>query len=116
MAQSSTVAVAIASGASLSGSLAVEGKDVVAVMMPAAWDAANLTFQGSHDNVTFQNVYDDAGTELVVTAAAARYITLGTAIKLLRGVRFLKVRSGTAGTPVNVTANRAFFLITGERF
>jgi hypothetical protein len=46
-----------------------------AIDMPADWDAANLTFQASYNTGgTFDDLYDQYGTETSVTAAADRYI------------------------------------------
>jgi hypothetical protein len=104
----------IAAGASLSGAWMVGNRVPVRIEMPAAWDAANLTFQTSHDGVTFQNKYDGmgAGAEFTVGAAAARNIDLNPADWI--GVRWLKIRSGTAGTPVTQSAARDIYLITQE--
>lgn len=110
--KSGRVPVTIANGVALSSIAAIEGADIVGVEMPAAWDAAPLTFQASGDNTTFKDVFDDSGTELSIAAAASRYVSLVTAIKQLRGVRFLKVRSGPTGAPVNQTAARQLWLIT----
>lgn len=80
--------------------------------MPADWTAANLTFQGSHDNATFQNLYDDGGTEINVTAADDRNISVSAEISLaISAFRWLKVRSGTAGTAVNQGAARTITLV-----
>ncbi len=105
----SVKSVTIASGASLSGAVACEGLRLAAVVMPAAWTAANLTFQGSVDGTRFVNVHDDAGVEVTVTAAADRYIPVNPAD--WEGVQRLKVRSGTSGTPVNQAAGRIIQLV-----
>jgi hypothetical protein len=101
--------VVIGSGQALSGEADLEGRVLVGVVIPAAWSAANLTFQGAAaPGGTFQDVYDDAGTEYVVTAAASRHI----AVQVLEALQYVKVRSGTAGTPVNQVAERTVTLIT----
>jgi hypothetical protein len=103
--------VTIASGASLSDEVNLDGLELEAVHMPAAWDAADLTFQAATvKGGAYQNVHDDAGTEIAVTAAAARAIPIGTRTKRLRGLHFIKVRSGTAALPVNQTAAREIVL------
>ena len=76
--------------------------------MPATWTAANLTFQASWDGVTFNNLYDAAGSEYVVTAAASRAIIIP--LVDLFGARFLKIRSGLAGAAVNQAAARTLKL------
>ncbi len=114
--------VTIANGTSLSDEADLTGFQVVAIQMPAAWDAANLTFQArpgkkfatttEKPEETLQNVYDDAGTEVSVTAAASRYIAVtGTKLDALLACGALKVRSGTSGVPVNQTANRVLTLV-----
>lgn len=94
----------IANGASLSEAIAMYGYVPTAIQMPAAWDAADLTFQGSVDGVAYNDIYDQDETELTVQAAASRLIIL-TPANFFSGVN-LKVRSGTTGTPVNQSAAR----------
>lgn len=102
----------IANAASLSGEIDLEGFRLAAIEMPAAWTAANLTFQAaSASGGTFQNVFDDAGTEITVTAAAARMIGLDAVLPELAALRFLKIRSGTSGVPVNQGAERILTLV-----
>lgn len=116
--------VKITSGQSLSNVLDVSSHRIVAIDMPSGWDSANLTFQASAEvsdtsavpAATYDNVYDGTGTELAVTAAASRYVVLTTAQKdALRGVRSLKIRSGTAATPVTQTADRELILVVEVR-
>lgn len=98
-AQNRNIVIAtIAQDANLSDAVYLEGEVLVSVRMPAVWDAANLTFQVSMDNVTYLNAYSQAGAEHVVTAAAALHIWVDPAA--FAGYRWLKVRSGTSGTPV----------------
>jgi hypothetical protein len=108
-----TLTLTIANGASLSDEADLEGRSLVGIYMPSAWTAANLTFQVAHTSGgTFQDAYDDAGSEVTVTAAASRYIGLTSADALcLSAARFLKVRSGTTGTPVNQAAERSIVLV-----
>lgn len=102
--------VTIANGASLSGATQdLAGKTVRGLVMPATWTAANLTFQGSHDNSTFNNLYEEDGTEVTITADAARFIQLPSTF--FQAVRFLKVRSGTAASAVNQGGSRIITLL-----
>lgn len=100
----------ILSGASLSGAIDLGPNRAFAIVMPASWTTANLTFQGSADGITYNNLYDDTGTEVSVTAAASQYIVVSSPAKLL-GVRWIKVRSGTSGTPVNQGADRVVKIV-----
>jgi hypothetical protein len=108
-----TVTVTIAIDASLSDEADLEGYTLVGIHMPAAWTAAGLSFQvATISGGTFCDAYDDAGTEVTVSAAASRYIGLTSADALcLSAARFLKVRSGTTGTPVNQAAARTITLV-----
>ena len=88
------------------------------IHMPDTWTTANITFQGApsqgastgstDEPDTFNDMYDASGTEVTVTAAASRYINLDPAS--YAGARFLKIRSGTTGTPVNQAAARTVVL------
>ena len=77
---------------------------------PPTWTAADLTFQFSADNVTYQNAYDAAGTELTVVGTAAANIPVDPLY--FRCAPFLKVRSGTAGTAVAQAAARSIGLVS----
>lgn len=105
----------IASGQSLSGvvPLAISGETLIGIQMPSAWTTADLTFQGAYDDdATFVDLYNVAGVEVNVKAAASRYIPVDPAD--FRGVLFLKIRSGTSASPVNQAADRELILITAR--
>jgi hypothetical protein len=104
--------VVIANGTSLSAAIDVDDQRPARIQMPGTWDAANLTFQTSIDNVTFANLYDSFGNEYTVQAAASREILLPFVDFV--GIRYLKVRSGTSGTPVSQTADRTLLLGTAS--
>jgi hypothetical protein len=103
-----TTTVTIANSASLSGAVDLKGRKLVAIIMPDAWTAASMTFQGSIDGTNFFNVYDGA-TERALTVAANYYSAL--AIGDWVGFRYIKIRSGTAGTPVNQGGARVITLV-----
>lgn len=111
--------VTIANGASVTstggpvgdGVIDLRKKSLVGIQMPAAWTAANLTFSASMDGgVTFNDLYDDSGTERTVTAAAGRSITLDP-MRFL-GCTHLKIRSGTSAAAVNQGAARTILYST----
>ena len=104
-----TQTVTIANGASLSDAADIEAKTLIAIDMPASWTTANLTLQASIDNSTWDNVFDSLGTEVTISAAASRFILLNPADFV--SVRYLKVRSGTSGTPVNQGGARTITLV-----
>ncbi len=91
------------------------GHNLVAIEMPEAWAGTTITFQskaemkewdtaavGLPNPEDLDNVYDDAGTEVAITVAANRIVVIGTVTKAAIGaLRYLRIRSGTSGTPVN---------------
>lgn len=103
----------IASGQSLSNEVDLEGFSVVAIEMPGAWTAAGLSFQAaSLRGGTHKDLYDDAGAEVQVSAGASRVVAVtGADADALAPLRFIKIRSGTAATPVNQAAERSLRLI-----
>ena len=104
-----TADAVIANGASLSGAVTMTGGRLARITMPAAWTAASLTFQASSDGATYGDLYDKDGVEYTVSAAASREIIIPLVDFL--GVAYLKVRSGTSGTPVNQGAARTLKLV-----
>ncbi len=83
-----------------------------AIDMPDDWSAADLTFQvSSEPGGTFNNLYDSAGSEKSIKVDKDCYVVLGD-LEFWRGVRYLKVRSGTATTPVQQGAARTLYLVT----
>jgi hypothetical protein len=106
----------IASGQQLSGEIDTSGESVAAIIMPSAWTAAVITFQGAHALVAnggvYADVYDDNGNELQIQAAASRAIGIDAASRILSGYRFLKVRSGTSASGVTQTPARTLQLLT----
>lgn len=102
--------IIIPSGQSLSPAISLIDNKLVGITMPAAWDTANLTFQGaSLEDATYKDVYEKDGTELNYSAAASRYIVVKPSD--FAGISFFKIRSGTTGTAVNQTAARTIRLI-----
>ena len=102
--------VTFASGAVLSDESNLSFCTLAGVIMPAAWNTANLTFQGGQVSGSLSNLYDEYGTEVNVTAAASRYIAVSP--EAFVGVTYLKLRSGTVGATVAQTAARIVTLVT----
>ena len=106
--------ITIAASASTSASMGIitrRGQNCipVGIQMPAAWDAANLTFLAAASSSTPAALYDQFGTEVTATAAASRYIALDPA--QFFGIRVLQIRSGTAASAVNQTALRTLRVV-----
>lgn len=94
------VTATIGVGASLSGAVGTGGLDLQAIIVPSGWDAADITFQASHDGTNYYDCYiASADTEVTVQASASRYITIPAGT--INGASWLKVRSGTTGSAVN---------------
>lgn len=102
--------VTIANGASLSGALNIDQRNLFALLMPTSWTSAAMTFQGSYDGTNYFDLYDETGTEISFTVAASRYVLISSPIKFL-GLKKLKVRSGTSGSAVNQGADRVIGVI-----
>ncbi len=113
-AQIATITATIASGASLSDAADLGTGRLVGLIMPAGWTTASLTFQGSADGSTYFDLYDDA-TERAISSSsvvASRFLAMPVADWLM--VRAIKLRSGSAATPVNQSAERAITLVTAR--
>ena len=100
----------ISTGTSLSPAVNLGGLRVFGLSMPAAWTTASMTFQTSYDNgVSWQNMYDVNGNEVSVTVAASRNIAIDPV--LFSAVPMIKLRSGTAASPVNQAQDSLVTLI-----
>jgi hypothetical protein len=103
------VTATILNGASLSQAVSIPGR-IVGIIMPAVWTAADLSFQGSIDNVTYQELIDPAGANLSVVGPAGGEAVANLDLRF-EGFPYIKVRSGTAGAPVNQLADRAIQIV-----
>lgn len=99
----------IASGESLSHKVDVGNGKFHGLSIPAGWaaGATAITFQVSHDGVTWQDLYNDTGTEVSATAAASRNVSLSSIALDLAPWRFIKIRSGTSASVVIQEGNAA---------
>lgn len=104
-----TKVVTITAGASLSSAVYVGGLQLVSIQLPSTWTTAGITFQGALDgsgnegdaglNATFVNLQTSAAAELAVSSIAASFI-ITVANLNIDSMRWLKIRSGTSGSPV----------------
>lgn len=117
--------VVIANGEALSDAVDLWQQTVGGIIMPSAWTAATLTFQGHDgqgifestggageppaDATGWKDIYDADGVELAVTADASRFITI--APDAFRPVRWFRVRSGSSAAAVNQGAARTLGLV-----
>ncbi len=102
----------IPNAASITATINLRDKILVGLQMPAAWTAAELTFQVSADSdgATFANLYDQDGNEVVYQAAVDRYIQFTPSDWV--GINFLRIRSGRLAAPINQLASRELKLVT----
>lgn len=100
----------IAASAALSGPVFIGGR-LTSVAVASDWTAAVITFQGSQDGVTWYNIYDSAGNEVSVTIAAGDLASVDN----FDGAVYMKVRSGTSGSPVNQTNAESVVLLIERR-
>lgn len=99
----------IPNGTALSDAFSPGAGVVVAVIIPASWTTADLTFKGSVDGVTFANVFEGTGgTEVTAKALVGQYVTIPNG---LRGCPWLIIRSGTSGSAVNQGATRSLTIV-----
>lgn len=98
----STPSPTIAAGQSLSGPFYLGHGRLVSVEIPANWTSAVVTFQASYDGVNFDEVYDYQGNEVTMTVEAGDLTPIG-GTPYFEGALWMKLRSGTAGSPVDQT-------------
>ena len=82
------------------------GATRVGLIMPAAWDAANLSFQVCATATgTFADLYTEAGVEAkpASTPAQGKAYSLATLQPTIAPWRWVKVRSGLTGAAVTQT-------------
>jgi hypothetical protein len=108
-----TRAAVISASGSVSSAVGVGRRIVTGLQMPTSWTAADLTFQGAEKpDGTFQSIYDSDGTEVTVSAAASRAISLTPAeMDALSAWASIKIRSGTSGSPVAQAAERTIYVV-----
>lgn len=106
----------IANAGSLSGVVGLDGMVLMAIQFPAAWTAADITFDGSVDGVTYAPVFDDAGTEVKIAAAATatlagKVCVNASILEKLAALYAIKIRSGVSGAVVAQGAQRDFVFV-----
>lgn len=104
----------IANGQSLSAAVTdVGGRAIVAVIMPAAWTAAALSFQVSYDGgATFRDLFlstaAGVGAEYSIAALVGQHVQFD---KPIIGASAVKVRSGLTAAAVAQGAARSVILV-----
>jgi hypothetical protein len=94
-----------------SGVIDMTGCVLIGVQMSTAWTAAGITFlAATAETGTFHSVFGSTGDEITLSADASRFINVSPLTSV--GYRWLRVRSGTSGTPVAQAAARTLTLVT----
>ena len=105
-----TKTATFAINASVSDVIDLEGYQLAAFYMPAAWDAAAISFLSAPTaDGTFEPVYAD-GIEVTEPVAAGRCCPISSNALALASLRFIKLRSGAAAAEVAQTAARTITL------
>lgn len=107
-----TVGVVIAESASLSSAVELPTATLLGFIMPSAWTAADVTYQGSNDGTTWYDLHSDTAGEITSTVTAGKLISVYGYD--FAACKWLRLRSGTSATPVAQVAARTITLIVGE--
>lgn len=109
-----SVPVQITSGTALSSEIDIGGWTLVGIVVPSNWTTSGLSFQASADGgQSFGELLDMTATAIAISSVpggAQAFIAVDPT--KWRGVRSLKVRSGTSSAPVNQTNTVTLQLLT----
>ena len=102
--------VSIEENKSLTDKINLGGLRLFGICMPAAWSDANLTFQMSPDGEqNWSNIKAMNGVEVTAVVGAGDCVVLDPT--KFATFQYLRVRSGTAASPINQVATRNLCLI-----
>lgn len=106
--------IVIASGASLSNVLDLGAYRAQAILMPAAWTAADLSVRAGASEAQLGDMYtaDDAEWRIASAQVVAGRYRLLDPVEFY-GARFLQFRSGLSAAPVVQGAARTLYVIAG---
>lgn len=105
----------IANGQSLSDAIDLLASRASAIYLPATLTVADLTFQVSYDGITFSDYYDADGEVKIPSAVVAVSRAIAVDLPLFFGVRYLKIRTGTAAAPIAQGGARTLVIATIPR-
>ena len=109
-----TIVATILNTESLSDIVELDGASLVRISMPAAWTAAEISFQVDDGDGTFRDLWMEWNVELYVETAVGRSVEMSVFLQGLHLYR-IKVRSGTGGAPVAQGGDREIGLVVGVR-
>jgi hypothetical protein len=108
--------IEFAAGASISNAINLDGKNLVALIIPSAWTGSSITLQACHrldvETPVWNDLRDMNGLEIVIPVATNSQIQIEPA-KLV-GLKYMRVRNGTSASPVNQAAARLAFGVVRE--
>ena len=87
------------------------------IIIPSNWVTADISFLVSNDNSSYSSLYDEAGAEVVVKTVKSTAVSFGAKNAKLYPFGYMKIRSGSATTPVvqGVTAaSKVYTIDTGK--
>ena len=93
----------ISAGQSLSAQVDIGGWTLVGIIVPATWTTAGISLQASYDGgTTWSELVDQTAAAIGCSSLTGGTLSYFVAVDptKLRGVRSLKVRSGTQAAPV----------------
>jgi hypothetical protein len=96
----------IQAGESLSEGVDVSGGTLLRITMPKEWTDADLSFQVSTDGDAYNDLYTYQEGEVCIPVTAGSAILLPT--NLMRGIGWIKFRSGRASNPKPQPEQRNF--------
>jgi hypothetical protein len=98
----------IMAGESLSEPVDLTGGTLLRVTMPKTWEDAQLTVQISTDGDLYNDLINYNGAEMSIPVTAGAAVLLPP--NLMRGIGFIKFRSGSSSNPREQTEQRNFAL------
>ena len=104
-----TTTVTIPAGQALSSSADLTAGNMVMLLTPADWTPANISFLISEDNITFRDLFDSDGHEIVKSMGPNRAINVDPSYT--SGALYLKLLSGPRANPVAQEADRVFTIV-----
>jgi hypothetical protein len=104
-----TITATIPAGQSLSNSIDLSAGVAQFIMIPPTWAPARLTFQLSHDGVTFYDGVDAATREIAMNVLAGTAVHVVEAFSSL-AVGFMKLRSGSRDKPIIQETDQAIVI------
>lgn len=106
--QPEIITFTISSGSSLSDAHFIGDRVPLALYVPTI-DSAKLTFQASISDSTYYDVYDATNSEAELPATTGDRVF--DAPDALRGVNYMKIRSGSSGSAATQSAERTIEVV-----